>query len=156
MTTTLDHDFASAKTPSVENFSTAPMNTLAAAQRLGMSVSFLNQARMKGTGPRYLKIGGRVRSAPRTSTHGSKLRLGSASGTSMGRWNEMARPLTDDHGSCDSAAVERGLLYLEATPRHLRGPMVPALKALGLSTKEACAAARLHHLKQAGGAGGAA
>ena len=40
------------------------MNTPAAAQRLGMSVSFLNQARMKGTGPRYLKIGGRVRYRP--------------------------------------------------------------------------------------------
>ena len=64
----------------------------------------------------------------------------------------MTKPFTIDHAACDAAAVERGLLYLEATPRHLRGPVVPALKALGLTAKEACAAARLHHLKQAGGA----
>ena len=61
----------------------------------------------------------------------------------------MAGPLTDDHASCDSAAVDRGLFFLEATPHHLRGPCVPAIKALGLAAKEACAAARLHHLKQA-------
>ena len=61
----------------------------------------------------------------------------------------MERPLTNDHASCDSATVERGLLFLKATPPHLRGPCVPALKALGLTAKEACAAARLHHLKQA-------
>jgi hypothetical protein len=64
----------------------------------------------------------------------------------------MDRPLTDDHAACDAAAVERGLLFLEATPHHLRGPCVPALKRIGLTVKEACAAARLHHLKLAGGA----
>ena len=54
---------------------------------------------------------------------------------------------TDDHGDCDSAMVETGLRFLRETPRHLRGSTIPALKALGLTTKQACAACREHHLE---------
>ncbi|MBZ9760314.1 hypothetical protein LB553_05420 [Mesorhizobium sp. CA8] len=61
----------------------------------------------------------------------------------------MTATFTDDHSSCDSAAVERGLIFLKETPRHLRGPSVPALKRLGLNTKQACEALRLHSLELA-------
>ena len=56
---------------------------------------------------------------------------------------------TDDRRSLDSTAVELGLRYLQDTPRHLRGSLVPALKALGLTAMEACLAARLPHLRPA-------
>lgn len=63
----------------------------------------------------------------------------------------MTQPPTIDHAGCDSAAVERGLLYLEATDPLQRGPCIPALKRLGLTAREACAAARIHHHRLAGG-----
>ena len=66
----------------------------------------------------------------------------------------MQRPLTTDHAACDDAMIERGLSYLEATDPLERGPCIPALKRLGLTAREACAAARLHHLNLAGGAHG--
>ncbi|WJI40280.1 MULTISPECIES: hypothetical protein [Mesorhizobium] len=53
---------------------------------------------------------------------------------------------TDDHAACDSSKVEIGLRFIQDTPRHIRGPAIPALKALGLTTKESCEAIRQHHL----------
>jgi hypothetical protein len=41
-----------------------PLDTAAAAQRLGVSESFLAKARMNGTGPRYRKFGRAVRYTP--------------------------------------------------------------------------------------------
>jgi hypothetical protein len=40
------------------------LDTAAAAQRLGVSESFLAKARMNGTGPRYYKLQRAVRYAP--------------------------------------------------------------------------------------------
>jgi len=60
----------------------------------------------------------------------------------------MARSLWDQHAYLN--AVERGLLNLKATVRHVRGPVVPYVKQLGLTAKEACGAARLHHLRLPG------
>ncbi|ESW91723.1 hypothetical protein X773_01200 [Mesorhizobium sp. LSJC285A00] len=57
------------------------------------------------------------------------------------------RPATEDHVESDN--VERGVLFLADTPRHLRGPAVPALKAIGLTAKESCEALRVHGLKMA-------
>ena len=37
------------------------LDTVAAAQQLGVSLSFLAKARMQGTGPRYRKLGRAVR-----------------------------------------------------------------------------------------------
>ena len=39
------------------------LDTVAAAQQLGVSLSFLAKARMQGTGPRYRKLGRAVRYA---------------------------------------------------------------------------------------------
>ncbi|SJM33124.1 hypothetical protein [Mesorhizobium delmotii] len=57
------------------------------------------------------------------------------------------RPETEDHIETDN--VERGLRFLDETPRHLRGPSVPALKRLGLSAKDACEVLRIHGMKMA-------
>lgn len=54
-------------------------------------------------------------------------------------------PETGDHG-CESANVERGLRFIQDTPRHLRGPAIPALKGLGLTASEACEVCRIHGL----------
>lgn len=40
------------------------LNTNEAAQRIGMSASWLNKTRMSGTGPVYVKVGGAVRYMP--------------------------------------------------------------------------------------------
>ncbi|MDG4898056.1 hypothetical protein P9272_31430 [Mesorhizobium sp. WSM4976] len=56
-----------------------------------------------------------------------------------------ARPETEDH--LESDAVERGLRYLAEVPRSQRGPAVPALKAIGLSAKDACEVLRIHNLR---------
>jgi predicted DNA-binding transcriptional regulator AlpA len=47
------------------------LDTAAAAQRLGVSESFLAKARMNGTGPRYRKFGRAVRYAPADLDHWS-------------------------------------------------------------------------------------
>ncbi|TIM69398.1 MAG: hypothetical protein E5Y52_05895 [Mesorhizobium sp.] len=59
---------------------------------------------------------------------------------------------TDDHSACETAQVELGVRFLDDTPHHVRGAAVPALKRLGLTSKEACEAVRLHNIKLAGGA----
>ncbi|MER9529584.1 hypothetical protein [Mesorhizobium sp. LSJC264A00] len=53
---------------------------------------------------------------------------------------------TDDHAACDSSKVEIGLRFIQDTPRHARGPAIPALRGLGLTAREACEAVRQHHL----------
>lgn len=60
----------------------------------------------------------------------------------------IGRPETEDH-ACLDPNVELGVRFLEETPRHVRGPSVPALKRLGLTPKEACEAVRLHNLQLA-------
>ncbi|RUX24202.1 hypothetical protein EOA13_31410 [Mesorhizobium sp. M7A.F.Ca.US.011.01.1.1] len=57
---------------------------------------------------------------------------------------------TDDHAACcDSSKVEIGLRFIQDTPRHLRGPAIPALRGLGLTAREACEAVRQHNLAMA-------
>lgn len=57
----------------------------------------------------------------------------------------MTRPETEHH-ACEGENIERGLIFLAETPRHLRGPSVPALKRLGLTPKEACEVLRQHNM----------
>ena len=57
------------------------------------------------------------------------------------------RPETEDH--IESDAVERGLRYLAEVPRYQRGPAIPALKAIGLTAKDACEVLRIHNLRMA-------
>lgn len=53
-----------------------------------------------------------------------------------------------DHADGDDL-VERGARYLGDTPRQVRGPAIPALKAMGLTTRQAVEAVRVHALRMA-------
>ncbi|MET3521457.1 hypothetical protein [Mesorhizobium abyssinicae] len=57
-------------------------------------------------------------------------------------------PETEDHAS-EPSTIELGLRFLRETPRHLRGPSVPALRKIGLSAKDACEVCRQLNLSMA-------
>lgn len=55
------NNLASSPAPKIGINKNGPLSTLDAAKYIGISASWLNKSRMTGTGPVYMKIGGKVR-----------------------------------------------------------------------------------------------